>query len=98
MLAEVFNSDTRPVTEGKGLDRDAGLFDLRDLLLQFIKRDQINFTQDDEWLNTAFARHYKVPIEPSYIEIVMTGLDNESKVNVCRDHLEIDISPCALSP
>ena len=98
MLPEVFNSDTCHVTEDKGLDKDAGLFDLRDPLLQFIKCDQINFAQDDEWLNIAFVRHDKVPIEPPYIEIVMTGLHNESKVNVCRDHLEINISPCALAP
>ena len=79
-------------------DKCAGLFDFCDPLLQFIKCDQIRFAQDDEWLNTAFVRHHKVPIEPSYIEIVMTGLDDESKVNVCRDHLEINISPCALAP
>ena len=38
----------------------------------------------------AFACHHQVPVEPTDVEIEVTGLDDEGDIDVCCDHLEVD--------
>ena len=86
---EVIHPDTRRVAEREDLGRDAVMPDRRDLLLQVFGCDQVGLRQDDQRLNVAFACHHQVPVEPPYVEIEVTGLDDEGDIDVCRDHLEV---------
>src|SRR3972149_1580623 len=89
MFPNFIYSHTSRVAECDKFDRDSGQPDLRNPALHLIGCDQIDLAQDDEWLYMAFVCHHKVSVEPYNIEIVMTGLNNERNVDICRDHLEV---------
>jgi hypothetical protein len=39
-----------------------------------------------------FARHHEIALKSSYIEIKVTGLNNEGHIDICGDHLELNIA------
>ena len=95
--AELVQSNTGCIAEGKDPGGCVGAPHLPDDLLELFGRDQVRLGENDPRFDRTFIGHYQVAVESSQVEIVFTGLHDEGDINVCRNHLGIDCLAWALT-
>jgi hypothetical protein len=80
---------TRYVAQRHDVGEDASAPDLIECMAEFIRRHEVRLCHKYPRFNRAIVGHHKVSVEPRQVEIVTTGLYDESDIDVRRDHLGI---------
>lgn len=97
-LANLIDARARHIADADDLRVYPHESDPADQPLQFFRTDQIRLRQKHHGLDMAVPDHHEVALQPSDIEIEVAGLHDERHVDVCRNHLELDVAAGGFAP
>ena len=89
--AEVVHPGARCGAKGEDPPGEAGAADRRDLRLQLAGGDEVGLRQENDRLDPPVVCRDEVAVEPPQVEVVAAGLDDERRVDVRGDHLEVHV-------
>ena len=69
-----------------------------EITVGLFRGDQVCLRQKHHGFNVPLPDHHEVTLQAPDIEIEMAGLHDERHVDVCRDHLELDVAAGGFAP